>query len=62
MSRPLLSLSDDELNHIMAAAAPIPVDRRDAFLKQVVSSLAACKETGPDVVHRIAAATQKQFL
>jgi hypothetical protein len=58
---PLIKLSDDELDAIMAAAAPLDVRVRDAFLREVADGLARCGEVGPGVVHRICAATQRQF-
>jgi hypothetical protein len=57
----MIKLTDDELNAVMAAAKPIAVDRRDAFLQEVASALASCSEIGPGTVHRVCAAAQRQF-
>jgi hypothetical protein len=57
----LIYLSDDELGAVMRAALPIAVDRRDAFLREVASALSGCAEIGPGTVHRICAATQREF-
>jgi hypothetical protein len=54
---PPIRLSDDELDAVMAAARPLPVERRDAFLQQVVA-LRACREIGPGAVYRAVAETQ----
>jgi len=40
---------------------PIAVDRRDAFLQQVVSTLASCGELGPGSVYRVCAEVQREF-
>ena len=58
---PPIRLTDDELDAVLAAARPLPVDRRDAFLQQVASSLQRCGPIGPGVVHRICAAAQREF-
>jgi hypothetical protein len=56
-----IRLSDSELDAVMAAARPLPVERRDAFLQQVASSLQNCRELGPGVVYRVVAETQRAF-
>jgi hypothetical protein len=56
-----LKLSDSELEAVMAAARPISVDRRDAFLQEIASSLQDCAEIGPGAVYRAIAATQRHF-
>jgi hypothetical protein len=56
-----LRLSDDELTAVMAAARPLPVERRDAFLQEVAAELGHCNEIGPGVVHRVCAETQRRF-
>jgi hypothetical protein len=55
----MIKLSDDELNAVMAAARPIAVERRDAFLQQVASELARCDEVGPGDVHRAIVEAQR---
>jgi hypothetical protein len=50
---PPIRLSDDELDAVLAAARPIAVDLRDAFLQGVAHALAGHKEIGPGLVHRI---------
>ena len=57
----LIKLSDDELDVVMAAARPLDIRVRDAFLQEVANGLASCAEIGPGTVHRICAATQRQF-
>jgi len=58
---PPIRLSDDELDAIFAAARPLAVERRDAFLQQVASALQGCGEIGPGVVYRVAAQVQREF-
>jgi hypothetical protein len=55
-----LRLSDDELSAVMAAARPIAVAQRDAFLRAVAAALGG-RELGPGVVHRVCAETQRRF-
>jgi hypothetical protein len=57
----MIKLNDEELDAVLAAARPIAVERRDAFLQQVASSLQRCGQIGPGVVHRICAAAQREF-
>jgi len=58
---PPIKLTDDEFDAVMRAARPIAVDRRDTFFQEIASQLAACAEIGPGTVHRICAATQREF-
>jgi hypothetical protein len=56
-----IRLTDSELDAVMAAARPLPVAQRDAFLRQVASDLGGCAELGPGVVYRVAAHIQREF-
>jgi hypothetical protein len=60
MPKPL-SLSDSELDAVMAAARPLEARMRDAFLQRVASELGRCGAIGPGVVHRICATAQAEF-
>jgi len=57
---PPIRLSDSELDAVMAAARPIAVDRRDAFLQQVAAELQG-RQIGPGLVHRVCAEAQRQY-
>ena len=57
---PPIRLSDSELDAVMAAARPLAVERRDAFLQAVAAALHG-REFGPGIVHRICAETQRVF-
>ena len=48
---PPLKLSDAELDAVLVAARPIPVERRDGFLQDVAALLRG-REVGPGSVHR----------
>jgi hypothetical protein len=52
---PPIHLSDAELDAVMAAARPLPVERRAAFRPVGADSLQRGGEMGPGVVHRICA-------
>jgi hypothetical protein len=56
-----IRLSDSELDAVMAAARPLDVGDRDAFLQSVAAALANCTEIGPGAVYRIVAETQHRF-
>jgi len=58
---PPMRLSDDELSAVMAAARPIAVERRDAFLQTVADEPANCAEVGPGSVYRIVTTAQQKF-
>jgi hypothetical protein len=55
-----LRLSDDELTAVMAAARPLPVERRDSFLQEIAHTLRECGELGPGVVYRVCAEVQRR--
>jgi hypothetical protein len=56
-----ISLSDDEMAAVLAAARPLARERRDAFLRAIATDLGRAPERGPGVLHRIIRATQRQF-
>jgi hypothetical protein len=62
VSMALLSLSDEEMAVIWAAAEPIPRHRRGDFLKAVANALAANPAVGPGNIHRAIRETQREFL
>ena len=57
-----LSLSDDSLSCVMAAAAPLLPERRSAFLEAVARELAALSpdERGPGAVARLCRQLQRE--
>jgi hypothetical protein len=59
---PPLRLTDSELDQVMAAARPLPVHERDAFLQQVATELARCNgELGPGTVFRVVRDVQRIY-
>ena len=59
---PPVSLSDAELDAVMAACQPLTPTHRDEFLRAVAAALAAYPgEVGPGVVYRVVRETQKRF-
>ena len=48
-----IRLTDDELDAVFAAARPLDVGYRDAFLQAVAAVLQSEGEIGPGVVHRV---------
>ena len=57
---PPIRLSDDELDSVLAAARPIAIERRDAFLQHVAAELRS-REIGPGLVARICREVQREF-
>jgi hypothetical protein len=55
---PPLALSDDQLTAIMQAAAPLPFNRRAAFLEEIAAQLRG-REIGDGLVHRVIAQVQR---
>jgi hypothetical protein len=59
---PVIRFSDDELDAIMTACKPIPVERRPAFMNEVAKALVESGEpVGPGSLHRAIAVTQRRF-
>jgi hypothetical protein len=62
MSSLPIKLSDNELDAVMAAARPLPVEMRDAFLQAVARALRRCNgDIGPGLVHRVVRELQPEF-
>jgi hypothetical protein len=56
-----LMLADDDREIVMQLAAPLELNKRDAFLIAVEEALAGVAVPGPGVIHRAARAAQRQF-
>jgi hypothetical protein len=57
-----LRLTDSELAQVFAAARPLDVRHRDAFLQDVANVLAGCSDPGPgDVFRAVFAAQRRHF-
>ena len=59
---PPIKLTDDELDAVMSAARPLPIDLRDAFLHAVAHELAGYKVVGPGLVHQVCREQQRIFM
>jgi hypothetical protein len=57
-----LALTDEEMDAVMQAAAPIEPAHRDAFLRDIAAELAKCpaEELGPGSVFRIVRDVQRR--
>lgn len=56
-----IKLSDEELDAVMRAAAPLDRDQRDPFLQAVAAELARCKLVGDGTVFRVCREVQRKF-
>ena len=60
---PPMSLTDDEMNTIMALAAPLPQESRAGFLEAIAAELAVQgAEVGPGAIYRVARGLQRRFV
>jgi hypothetical protein len=62
LAMPPLSLDDDELSILMHLAEAVPVEHRDAFLRNVAEALGAYSVLGPGIVSRTAASLQRRYI
>jgi hypothetical protein len=56
----MLSLSDEERDAILAACKPLPAYARDAFLREIATTLEGYRELGPGLVFRTIAQVQRK--
>jgi hypothetical protein len=56
-----LQLSQEEMDLVLALAAPIVHQQRNEFLRAVAEALAAWPDRGPGSTHRIARQVQRGF-
>ena len=57
-----LKLSDAELDAMMQAARPLPIDMREPFLLAVAHALSDRDVVGPGVVHQVCRELQRRFM
>ena len=58
---PPIRLTDSELDVVMAAARPLPVETRAAFLQDVAAALANCNgNVGPGTIFRVCRDMQRK--
>jgi hypothetical protein len=55
-----IALTDTELDIVFAGARPLPVNDRDAFLREVAERLAAFSERGDGVVYQVCREVQRR--
>ena len=56
-----ISLNDDELKVVLAAAAPLRPGDRDPFLRALAQELSRHQQLGPGLIARIAKDLQRVF-
>jgi hypothetical protein len=49
----MIGLTDEQLQQVMALAAPIPVVQRDEFLRRLAAKLRVRGDVGPGELHRL---------
>ena len=49
----MIGLTDQQLQQVMALASPIPVERRDEFLRELAAELRLRGDVGPGELHRL---------
>jgi hypothetical protein len=58
----VLALTDHQLQMLLDASRPISVERRDAFLHDVASQLAARTDVGDGELHRLLHELQRRHI
>jgi hypothetical protein len=61
IAQPRIRLTDEELTHVLQAAAPLDRACRGDFLQAVAAELQRLSEPGPGDVFRAIRATQRRF-
>jgi hypothetical protein len=56
-----VSLTDLQLDAVLAAASPLSPDRRSAFLADVARTLASERVIGDGLLHRVIMHVQRQY-
>jgi hypothetical protein len=56
----MLRLSDSELGIVLAAARPLAVQARDAFLQEVAQHLASMRERGDGAIYQVVREIQRK--
>jgi hypothetical protein len=54
-------LTDQQMDAVLAAAHPLPPDRRSAFLEEVALALSRASVIGDGITHRIIMEAQRRF-
>jgi hypothetical protein len=49
----MIGLTDEQLQQVMAIAAPVPVAQRDEFLHELAGELRLRGDVGPGELHRV---------
>jgi hypothetical protein len=49
----MIGLTDEQLQLVMSLSAPIPVEQRDAFLRELAVELRLRGDVGPGELHRL---------
>jgi hypothetical protein len=55
-----IRLTNEQLDAVLRAAAPLAPDRRQAFIAQVTTALQSVPVVGPGNLHRVIAETQRE--
>jgi hypothetical protein len=55
-----MPLSDQQLDQILTACAPLAPDRRQGFIEQVIAALQTVPVIGDGVLHRVIVEAQRQ--
>jgi hypothetical protein len=58
---PPVRLTSQQMDAVLAAAHPLPHDRRADFLIDVVRQLSALPEVGDGAIHRIVTVVQRKY-
>jgi hypothetical protein len=56
-----ICLTENQMNAVLAAATPLPPNRRSDFLVDIARELSSLPEVGDGVLHRVIMVAQKRY-
>jgi hypothetical protein len=57
----MISLSDEQLRHVMHLAAPVPIEQRDEFLRALAGELRLRPDIGSGELHRLCVEVRRRI-
>jgi hypothetical protein len=58
----MISLTDQQLQQVMSLASPIPIERRDKFLRELARELRRRGDVGPGELQRLCVEVRRRIM
>jgi hypothetical protein len=58
----MISLTDQQLQQVMSLASPIPIERRDEFLRELAGELRRRGDVGPGELQRLCVEVRRRIM